>query len=120
MTKHETHFDVDTGAACGTYKTYVRGFLLSVLLTLMAFCMVGFGGFGLSKAALYVAVAALAIIQLFVQLVFFLHLSTHSKSSWNLLSFIFTLVMVAILVVGTMWIMYNLYANMGMNAMAMS
>jgi cytochrome o ubiquinol oxidase subunit IV len=118
MAKHEVQFDVDTGEACGTYKSYIIGFVLSILLTLISFYMVGSGA--MSKSALFVTVGVLALVQFFVQVVFFLHLSTHSKSSWNLLSFIFTLVMVLIFIVGTMWIMYNLYENMGMNAMVMS
>jgi cytochrome o ubiquinol oxidase operon protein cyoD len=88
-----------------------------VVLTLISFYLVSSGAF--PKADLYIAVGVLALIQLFVQLVFFLHLSTHSKASWNLLSFLFTLVMVLIFVLGTLWIMYHLYENMGMNAMSM-
>jgi len=117
MLKDEINFDVDTGATYGTYQSYTVGFVLSILLTLFSFYLVGSAA--LPPKTLYIAVGALAITQLFVQLVFFLHLNTHSKSSWNLLSFLFTLVVVLILVLGTLWIMYNLYANMGMNAMAM-
>lgn len=117
MTKHEHEFDADTGATYGTHKSYAKGFILSIILTLISFYLVSSGA--LPKPDLYVVVGVLALIQLFVQVVFFLHLSTHSKASWNLLSFIFTLVMVLIFVVGTIWIMYNLYANMGMNTMSM-
>ncbi len=117
MAKHEPEFDVDTGATYGTHKSYTTGFIISVVLTLISFWLVGFGV--LPKAQLYVVVGILALVQLFVQLVFFLHLSTHSKASWNLLSFLFTLLMVLIFVLGTLWIMYHLYENMGMNAMSM-
>jgi cytochrome o ubiquinol oxidase operon protein cyoD len=117
MAKHESEFDLDTGATYGTHKSYAKGFILSLILTLISFYLVSSGAF--STAHLYIAVGILALIQLFVQLVFFLHLSTHSKASWNLLSFLFTLVMVLIFVLGTLWIMYNLYANMGMNTMSM-
>lgn len=117
MAKHEPEYDVDTGATYGTHKSYATGFILSVVLTLISFYLVSSGA--LPKADLYITVGVLALIQLFVQLVFFLHLSTHSKASWNLLSFLFTLVMVLIFVLGTLWIMYHLYENMGMNAMSM-
>lgn len=117
MAKKYDHFDTDTGAVYGTRKSYIKGFILSILLTLFSFYLVGMSG--LPQSTLYIAVGILALIQLFVQLVFFLHLSFHSKTTWNLLSFAFTGVMVFIFVVGTMWIMYNLYENMGMNAMAM-
>ncbi len=117
MAKHEPEFDVDTGATYGTHKSYATGFILSIILTLTSFYLVSTGAF--STLHLYIAVGVLALIQLFVQLVFFLHLSTHSKASWNLLSFLFALLMVLIFVLGTLWIMYNLYVNMGMNAMSM-
>src|SRR3990167_6336679 len=113
MSKHELKFDEDTGAFYGTYQSYTVGFVSSIFLTLLSFYLVASSA--LPPKTLYIVVGVLALTQLFVQLVFFLHLNTHSKSSWNLLSFPFTLVMVLILVIGTMWIMYNLYAKMGMN-----
>ncbi len=117
MSKHEPEFDVDTGATYGTHKSYATGFILSIILTMISFYLVGTGA--LPPSQLYVAIILVAVIQLFVQLVFFLHLSTHSKASWNLLSFMFTIMIVLFFVIGTMWIMYNLYANMGMTAMSM-
>ncbi|MCD6055777.1 MAG: cytochrome o ubiquinol oxidase subunit [Gammaproteobacteria bacterium] len=111
------HFDLDTGAAHGTYKTYIIGFILSVALTLIAFGITGFHLF--SPQGSFIAIASLALVQLFIQLVYFLHLNFHSKSRWNLIAFAFTAIVVLILVAGTLWIMYNLYANMGMNAMKM-
>jgi cytochrome o ubiquinol oxidase operon protein cyoD len=59
-----------------------------------------------------IAVVILAVMQLLVQLVFFLHLGGESKPRWNLMAFMFTLLVVAILVAGTLWIMYNLDYNM--------
>ncbi|MCH9763162.1 MAG: cytochrome C oxidase subunit IV family protein [Gammaproteobacteria bacterium] len=73
----------------------------------------------LPAQALYISVGVLALIQFFVQVVFFLHLNSHSNVSWSLISFLFTILMVAVLIIGTMWIMYNLYEKMGMNIMAM-
>jgi cytochrome o ubiquinol oxidase operon protein cyoD len=115
MSKHE--IDVDTGASYGSYQSYVIGFASSIFLTLISFYLVATAA--LPPQTLYIAIGGLAMTQLLVQVVFFLHLNTHSNASWNLLSFLFTLVMVLVLVVGTMWIMYNLYAKMGMNAMSM-
>lgn len=117
MSKHEIEFDEDTGASYGTYKSYVVGFTASIFLTLISFYLVATAA--LPPQVLYITIGGFAITQLFVQLVFFLHLNTHSKTAWNLLSFLFTLVMVLVLVLGTMWIMYNLYEKMGMNAMSM-
>ena len=69
-------YDKDTGAAYGTHKTYIKGFVFSVIITTIAFALVGFKVF--SPLASCIAVAVLALTQLFVQLVYFLHLSTES------------------------------------------
>ena len=116
-TQHESDVDIDTGASYGTYKSYVTGFLLSITITLLSFYLVAFGVE--PPKTLYIIVGLLALVQLIIQVVFFLHLNPRSNSSWNLISFLFTSLMVMVLVVGTMWIMYNLYEKMGMNAMAM-
>lgn len=117
MSQHELVFDPDTGASYGTYKLYTIGFVSSLLLTFFSFYLVAYSA--LPPKTLYLVIASLAIAQIFVQLVFFLHLNTHPNSTWNLLSFLFTLVVVLVLVIGTMWIMYNLYAKMDMNMMSM-
>ncbi len=87
-------------------RQYVIGFLLSIYLTVTAYLMVThhlFGGW-----ALVAAIVSLALIQLVVQLVFFLHLGRESKPRWNLLIFLFMLMVVIIVVFGTLWIMANL------------
>jgi cytochrome o ubiquinol oxidase subunit IV len=50
----------------------------------------------------------LAILQLVVQLMLFLHLGDEPKPRWNLLAFLFAVLVVAIVVGGTLWIMYEL------------
>jgi cytochrome o ubiquinol oxidase operon protein cyoD len=62
-----------------------------------------------TQALVYI-VLAIAVIQLVVQMVFFLHLGRGSR--WKALTFYFTLLIVAIIVVGTIWIMNNLNYNM--------
>lgn len=103
-------YDKDTGAAYGTYKSYIQGFVLSVIITTVAFVLVGFKL--LSPIALCVAIAVLALAQLFVQLVYFLHLNTDSQSRWNLVSAIFAAIVVAIILAGSIWIMFDLYVMM--------
>ena len=123
MTTHEscldtaTDIDADTGASYGTLTSYCIGFVLSIACTLLSFYLVGYGI--LPAQTLYISVGVLALIQFIVQIIFFLHLNSHSNASWNLISFLFTVLMVTVLIIGTMWIMYNLYDKMGMNIMAM-
>ena len=98
----------------GNFKSYVFGFLLSIGLTLTAYFIVSahiFHGWVLN-----VTIALLSLIQVFCQLVFFLHLGAEPKPRWNLLAFMFMLLVVAILVFGSLWIMYNLNTRM-MSAM---
>ncbi len=92
-------------------KSYLVGFLLSLGLTLAAYFMVshhlGSGGVLMS------IVVCLALVQLLVQLKFFLHLGSETKPRWNLLVFSFMLGVLLILVFGSLWIMYNLNYHHG-------
>lgn len=117
MSKNSHEFDKETGAFYGNYQSYLVGYISSIVLTLLAFSLVGSAM--LPPKTLYLVVGSCAVIQLLVQVKYFLHINTSPEGSWNLLSFLFTLVVVLVLVIGTLWIMYNLYANMGMNSMAM-
>jgi cytochrome o ubiquinol oxidase subunit IV len=84
----------NTSTSQGSLLSYTIGFLLSVGLTLLAFW----------AAPTFGSVAAVAIVV--VQLVFFLHLGAGLSSRLTLL--LFTLVIIGILVLGTLWIMTNL------------
>lgn len=90
----------------GTYLTYIAGFVLSVMLTLVAYVLVVQGA--LSNRLVTGAIVALAVCQFLVQVVFFLHLGRERKPRWNLMVFGFMLMVLFILVLGTLWIMNNL------------
>ena len=89
---------------------YTAGFVFSILLTITAYIVARDGLFQ-SWALVYV-ILGLAVSQLFVQAFFFLHLGEEKKPRLNLMTFIFTLIVVTILVVCTLWIMKNLNYNM--------
>jgi cytochrome o ubiquinol oxidase operon protein cyoD len=97
-------------AGHSTLKSYIIGFILSIALTLIPYAIVVHHM--LTGDALVIAVILLAVAQLFVQLVFFLHLSAAPEQRWNLLTFAFTVLILAILVIGSLWIMWNLNYNM--------
>ena len=59
-----------------------------------------------------VFLAALAITQMIVQLLFFFHLGEEKKPRLNTMSFLFMLMVVGIIAFGSIWIMYNLNYNM--------
>ncbi len=95
----------------GSYFTYVVGFVMSLLLTLIAYLAVV--NHMLSTPVLIATILGLAVIQLAVQLRLFLHLGQEAKPRWNLLAFAFMGLVVAILVLGSLWIMNNLDYHMG-------
>lgn len=99
-----------SGADHGTYASYIIGFVLSILLTIIPYYIVVY--LDISSGFKTLAVVLLALAQLFVQLVFFLHLNTRSEKGWNFLSFVFTMLVVIILIGGSLWIMYHLRVNM--------
>lgn len=64
------------------------------------------------RNSLVVGITFFAVAQLFTQVIFFLHLPAKEKPYWNILVFVYTLLIVAFLVIGSMWIMYHLNMNM--------
>src|SRR5579872_4265758 len=89
-----------------TLSSYVVGIILCIVLTLIAFGLVEKRL--LTDTMLYIALSALAIVQLLVQSICFLRLNSSKEGRWNLLPFLFTILIIAILVGGSLWIMYNL------------
>ncbi len=93
-------------AGKSTLASYILGFIYSLELTFAAYFLVSkhliFGN------ALIAAIITLAIVQLFVQLIFFLHLERGSNYRWNLTVLAFAALVVLILVLGSLWIMNSL------------
>ncbi|MDB5161152.1 MAG: putative cytochrome ubiquinol oxidase chain cyoD, partial [Candidatus Saccharibacteria bacterium] len=94
----------------GSLTSYTVGFIYSLVLTFTAYIFISNHVF--SGNALIGAIIALAIVQLLVQLVFFLHLDRESKPRWNLVVLLFALMVVLIVVIGSLWIMSNLNYHM--------
>lgn len=91
-------------------QVYIVGFTISILLTLIAFVITFYHLLsGWENVALLIF---LAILQLFVQLIFFFHIGSKAQSKWNILIFLFMIMIVAILVIGSLWIMTNLNSKM--------
>ncbi len=53
-----------------------------------------------------------AVVQVIVHLVYFLHLDSKSEDGWNLVAIVFSAIIILIVVVGSLWIMWNLNYNM--------
>ena len=59
-----------------------------------------------------VVILGFAAVQIVVHMVYFLHLDAKSEGGWNMLSTIFTLVIVVIMLAGSLWVMHHLNTNM--------
>ncbi|MDB5186827.1 MAG: cyoD [Candidatus Saccharibacteria bacterium] len=97
--------------------SYSIGFILSIILTLLAYAIVVHDVFKdfWSPMAIILILSILASIQLIVQLIFFLHLGNETNPRWKLLSFIFALIILIIIVAGSLWIMFDLNSRMMMS-----
>ncbi|RZO86291.1 MAG: cytochrome o ubiquinol oxidase subunit IV [Oceanococcus sp.] len=107
MSHHEQHAG---GAAHGSVKEYIIGLILSVVLTAIPFGVVMSGAAG--EVVSITLILLCAVAQVMVQLVFFLHMNASSEQAWNTISALFSVVLVAILIVGSIWIMNHLNHNM--------
>jgi cytochrome o ubiquinol oxidase operon protein cyoD len=104
--KHEAEGELGGGSI----QSYVIGLALSTLLTVASFGLPATGlvwGPGVS-----VALAVLAIAQMGVHLVFFLHITTAPDDTNNVLALAFGVLIVGLLIAGSLFIMTNLNNNM--------
>ncbi len=101
----------DDGHDHGSFRSYVTGFVLSVILTAIPFAVVMGGGFE-SRFLTAAVVVVMAIVQIIVHMVFFLHMNTRSDEGWTMMALIFTVVILVIVLSGSLWVMYNMNTNM--------
>jgi cytochrome o ubiquinol oxidase operon protein cyoD len=99
------------GAAHGSFKGYMTGFLLSVVLTAIPFWLVMGKVFANPQVTIWI-ILAFAVVQILVHMGYFLHLNTSSEGGWNMLALIFTMVLVVIALAGSIWVMYHMNQNM--------
>ncbi|WFR95295.1 cytochrome o ubiquinol oxidase subunit IV [Rhizobium tumorigenes] len=108
---HDGHGHGGTEAAHGTFKSYMTGFILSVILTVIPFWLV-MAKVIESPVTTAGIVMALGAVQIVVHMVYFLHMNTKSEGGWNALALTFTVVIVVIALSGSLWVMHNLNVNM--------
>jgi cytochrome o ubiquinol oxidase subunit IV len=89
---------------------YLVGLGLAVLLTATPFFIAGTDL--VWQPSIPVAIVVLAIAQMGVHLVFFLHITTGPDNANNVLALAFGLLIVFLVIGGSLWIMANLNQNM--------
>ncbi|WP_028401746.1 cytochrome o ubiquinol oxidase subunit IV [Ectobacillus panaciterrae] len=94
MSQHENH---------GSGKSYVIGFILSIVLTIIPLLLVL--NHILNKGILIFSILAMAVLQLFVQLFFFMHVKDGEKPHYHTMALILGAIIVFTIVGGSIWIM---------------
>jgi cytochrome o ubiquinol oxidase operon protein cyoD len=89
---------------------YVVGLALAVLLTATSFFIAGTNL--VWQPSIPIAIIVLAIAQMGVHLVFFLHITTGPDNTNNVMALAFGLLIVLLVISGSLWIMANLNQNM--------
>lgn len=97
--------------AHGSFNGYMIGFGLSVVLTAIPFWLVMNDVLGNSTLTAIV-IMLFAAAQIVVHMVYFLHMNGRSEGGWTMLALIFTIIVVAIALAGSLWVMFHLNANM--------
>ena len=109
---HGDHHGHDDGPVShSTFKGYMTGFVLAVILTAIPFWLVMAKVFDKPNTTALV-ILAFAVVQIVVHMVYFLHMDAKSEGGWNMLALIFTLVLVVITLAGSLWVMYHMNTNM--------
>ena len=89
---------------------YLIGLGLSILITIVAFYLTGTTL--VWRPSIHSALLVLAVAQMGVHIVFFLHITTGPDSTNNVMALIYGVFIVFVLIVGSVWIMTHLNNNM--------
>jgi len=83
----------------------ILGFALSFTLLLLAFFL---SLFFTQSIQLQIGILGLALIQTGIQIVLFFHIGHESSPRWNLITLLFTMLILSVIIGGSHWIMYSL------------
>jgi cytochrome o ubiquinol oxidase operon protein cyoD len=113
MSEHDQHTldHQEEEGPHSTFSGYMIGFMASVILTAIPFWLV-MADILNSRNATVIVILGFALVQILVHMVYFLHMNFHSEGGWNMLSLMFTLLLVFITLAGSLWVMYHMNVNM--------
>jgi len=116
MTEHDSdRLNVAPGAPHDSMisetVSYVVGLVLALGLTAISFWVASTSS--LWGAGVATGLVVLAIAQMGIHLVFFLHITSGPDNTNNVLALAFGVLIVFLVMVGTIWIMAHMNANMG-------
>jgi cytochrome o ubiquinol oxidase operon protein cyoD len=109
-TYSDRHHHADAPAD-GSRRNYLTGFGLAAVLTAIPFWLLMSGEIA-DKQVTASIVIAFALVQIVVHMIYFLHMDTKSEGGWTIMALIFTIVLIAIALSGSLWVMHHLTTNM--------
>lgn len=95
----------------GTMGQLMIGFALAAVLTLIPFALI-MGEVEMSRTTLIGIIMGLGALQILVHLVYFLHVNRDAEEGWTLSASIFAVLILAIVLAGSLWVMHNMNDNM--------
>jgi cytochrome o ubiquinol oxidase subunit IV len=104
------HAAIDSGASHGSLRSYMTGFVLAIVLTLIPFALVMFAK--MPHEYILYGIFAAAVVQILVHLHYFLHLDRSSEQSWNVAAIVLTALAIVVVVGGSLWVMIELHYYM--------
>lgn len=104
------HTTTHTHEEHGSVASYVVGFVLSIIFTIIPYFLVVEKIF--TGSTLLAIVLGIGVLQMVIQLVFFLHLGRGPKPLYNVVFFFATAGVVVVTIGASLFIMDNLYRNM--------
>jgi cytochrome o ubiquinol oxidase operon protein cyoD len=97
--------------AHGSYRSYITGFLLSVVLTAIPFYIV-MAEVEIDLLWALVIIFGLGAIQIMVHVFYFLHVTVSAEEGWLAMSLLFAVIILVIVLAGSIWVMFHLHENM--------
>lgn len=94
----------------GTMQSYVIGFMLSLIFTFIPYYLVV--NQTITGSILLIVILEFAVVQMIIQITFFLHLGRGPKPFWNVFFYVSTLSIIMVVVGGSVFIINNLNYNM--------
>ena len=111
---HLEHEEDDKGGASDEHsahlQTYILGLSLAIMLTIASFWVAK--THLIYDPGIPMALATLAVAQMGIHLVFFLHITTAPDNTNNVLALAFGVLVVGLLIAGSLFIMTNLNTSM--------
>ena len=108
---HHSEIQPDFGTGQKTLGIYTFGVICCAILTIISFGTVMYSN--LARTQIFTIIYFSALIQFFVQVVCFLRLNTKTtQSRINVMSILFTIVILTTILLGSLWIMANVNYNM--------